>query len=67
MRLREAVQDGQDLEGNILAGGKPSTGTPKDKRLKSNSTKVSKSGGGKVSAPRGKVPVATPAKVTHGF
>jgi hypothetical protein len=36
MRLREAVQDGQDTEDQIRAGGKPSPGTSKDKRLKEN-------------------------------
>jgi hypothetical protein len=59
MRLREAVEDGLDPEDNIRAGGKPSTGTPADKRLKENK--------GNVSAPGGKKPKATPAKVTHGF
>jgi hypothetical protein len=59
IRLREAVEDGHDLDDDIRAGGKPSVSTPADKRLKENK--------GNVSAPGGKKPKTTPAKVTHGF
>jgi hypothetical protein len=61
MRLREAAQDGIDVD----AGGKPSTGTPKDKRLKENGSGATKSGNGVVNTPA--APKATPAKVTHGL